>query len=268
MALKKEIKIQRKKDLKGKCIRSYLSYLWDFYKTLIFILLVLFTAGIAFFFNLHTQKDTALGIVFLNPVKNEDALWERIKTDIGVTLELNEEKENVLIQEAHYQYPGGISTQYDAASQVSIRNKLENGSMDILTADAYIFNAFLYGSTAFYDLRDVLSEDQLARYKDILFYVDMEKIKAFQKKIQSNPRSVQSDSPDAESIIKEEKEDNWVKPDPEEMEEPVPVGIIVTDSSYLRQNGLYGEYVCVMGLCSSSRHTDLFCRYVDFLLGS
>lgn len=55
MALKKEIKIQRKKDLKGKGIRSYLSYLWDFYKTLIFILLVLFTAGIAFF-SIYTRK--------------------------------------------------------------------------------------------------------------------------------------------------------------------------------------------------------------------
>ena len=59
--------------------------------------------------------------------------------------------------------------------------------------------------------------------------------------------------------------DQFVKPDPSSMKDPVPVGIILSDASYLNSTGAYTGTVAILGITQNTSRSDEALRFIDFL---
>jgi hypothetical protein len=139
----------------------------------------------------------------------------------------------------------------------------------------------------FIDLRTVLGTDELKKYEDRLYYVDQKVLEAIENGTYNEgadasafkTASYTQDSEDQEKAQQEAvdnmlgypsgsdvvKEEDFVKPDPSSMEEPVPIGIIVSDAPYLLKDDTYEGTVPVFGIIANSEHVDSALKFLDFL---
>ena len=62
--------------------------------------------------------------------------------------------------------------------------------------------------------------------------------------------------PDYKAAAAYEKKDSFQRPDPSKMQDPVPLGIIVTDAPYIQKNELYPETVAILGFASHGKNKD------------
>ena len=123
--------------------------------------------------------------------------------------------------------------------------------LDVIIAGDELYEHYANAGT-FCDLTDILSEEQIEKYKPYFYYVDVPLV--------------------AQIYQAEINMDNTFKPElpdptkPELMEDPVPVGIYVesseklTDSFYIRE----GDRV-VLGVVSNTNRPDMAVKYIDFV---
>jgi len=131
-----------------------------------------------------------------------------------------------------------------------------------MMADAY--NFYYYSDTnLFADLRDVLPQKELDRYKDTIYYVDRKDMEERQAYAETD--DAVNAKPDYKAAAAYEKEDSFQRPDPSKMQDPVPLGIIVTDAPYIQKNELYPETVAILGFASQGKNKDNALRFLEYL---
>ena len=157
------------KDLKGK---ARIEYIWDYYKLPILAVICVIAFIIYMIVHFVTYKETALEIFMVNTT-NQNTEEVAASTDEFFQQEgLSGKDEEIFIDTSIlFSEDMGDSTNY--YSNRSLTVKFAVGGGDILFAPDYVFNNYA-GSGAMMPLTDVLTDDELEQYKDILVYTTEE----------------------------------------------------------------------------------------------
>ena len=274
MGIFDEIKAQsRKARKKGR--KAWLSWFWTYYKFQTLGAIIVAAILISVIHSIATNKPEALSVVFLN-VESEDGRYGNVSDTLSENLAaetgIDTSKNTVSMDLSNYIAPGGAADQMQMASSEKIIAYTSAKTLDLLGGDAYNFCD--YASVGMYaDLRDVLSDEQIKKYEPYFYYIDNALIEKRSEASQSTDTAVQNswktgtilDAADASAASKAESRSSFTAPDPKTMQDPVPVGIILTDAPYFSGLGLYEDAVPVIGVVANSKHTDAAVRAVDFL---
>ena len=144
---------------------------------------------------------------------------------------------------------------YDEVTMTSV-NKLTvymaAADVDFIAADATTFEHYATVDN-FFDVRTILSDEQLEKYSEYIYYVDMAEVRA-------------RDEASLNGTF-----DDYVKPvydhrNPDEMEEPVPVGLYIGHSERLKATYTFKEEDVVIGIPLNTTHLETVLLFIDYIL--
>lgn len=281
MAMSEEIKQQRE-TLKGKGIGAYLTYFKDYYllRTLVVI------AAIWFIFTLVSNvlhaKTQVLGAYFLNAYERDNELAGSIEEDVSTYLDIDKNKETVMVDLSRFLQPGnqtGDST--GMTTQTVILTHIGAGMLDVMAADAENFNYYL-DRGVYADLRDYLTEEELTLWEDRLIYMPEEEYRALMTQQDAEEQAAEGQTEAAseettggayDALLAEmqramdgERVENYVRPDPQQMENPIPVGILIQDTELVKSTEMYDGVAAIAGIIRSSRHPENAAAFIRYLM--
>lgn len=239
-----------KQAWKEKKYGAIFEYFWDYYKFEAFVVL----AVLYFFGSIAYSKITEKEIVLSGALLNQynilaDDMTKELSDDFLTKqgFDLNETKTE-LNTSLRYSYSGD-SSMNDATIQGLVA-QCSGGTMDFITGDLEAMTIFAYGDY-FYDLREVLTEEELEKYEPYFLYVDLD----YQRQIDA-------------ALSTPELIPTMIRPDmrhPEEMVEPVPVLIDLRESSLL--SDIYIDLVDVLcfGFTVNSPHLETTKEFLNYL---
>lgn len=264
MAISDEIRHQRNK-LKGKGVKAHISYFLTYYTwtTVAVIAAIVFAA--ALITNILNNKEQALSVIMLNASTvaiGSDDYSKELGDGFAAYADIDTSEYSILIDASTYQTPGVVYDSYDLSTSQKISVQTAAQALDSVVADASNFYYYAY-SLAFSDLREVLSLEALSRYEDYIYYVDLAEVNAYQDEVDS---AASTDGPmTAEEGEAYEDLATFVRPDPDEMGDPVPVGIIVTDAPRIAESGSYADTAVVYGFIQNATHVENAVQFLDYL---
>ena len=249
---------------KDMSFKGKLSYFWYYYKihTIAVILIIIF--GVSFIHNIVTAKDyNFYGIMLNAPSLDGDAMEASFGEYAGLDME-NYDCFIDTLSTLSYQN----QTQYDIATFQKLVALVQSKDLDVLVTDAPVFINFSFNGMMM-DLRDVMTEEELARFEGQIYYLDNAEVRKAEEE-----EETQSDA----SILEEQEQEqrNQATPEeiaaeaethrhPESMEEPIPVGIFMEESSVVTKTGCYGDLVPIFGISVTSQRPDTAKEYLAYL---
>ena len=109
------------------------------------------------------------------------------------------------------------------------------------------------------DLRSVMTEEELEKYKDQLYYIDYAEL------VRESEKELDADEL-MEPMEVDVEADTLLHRHPEDMEDPMPIGVFITDSPFLEKSGSYHPSLQpVFGIVATCQRTDVAKQYLDFL---
>lgn len=292
MAVWDDIKKQHKK-VRKKGFKAMASYFWDYYKvpTAVIIIIALFS----FYLIRDMASNLPYGFyaMMINSTMHPDG--EVIGEDFAEYAGIDTSSYNVLIDTNQTLSTSSYNT-YDVSTQERIMAITAAGDLDVMIADQSVFEQYARNSYMT-DLRDLMSEDELKKYDGYIYYVDGAILKAIEdgtyeqassentadnesQGSQDAPSVAGSNSAATDETISDEEisymlgisspssivsEDDFVLPDPDSMEDPVPVGIILSDTAFMQSTNTYAGSVPIFGIIGNSSRTDLAIKFLEYL---
>ncbi len=292
MAVWDDIKKQHKK-VRKKGFKAMVSYFWDYYKipTAVIIVIALFS----FYLIRDMASNLPYGFyaMMINSTMHPDG--EVIGEDFAGYAGIDTSSYNVLIDTNQTLSTSSYNT-YDVSTQERIMAITAAGDLDVMIADQSVFEQYARNSYMT-DLRDLMSEDELKKYDGYIYYVDGAILKAIEdgtyeqassentadnesQDSQDDPSVAGSNSAATDETISDEEisymlgisspssivsEDDFVLPDPDSMEDPVPVGIILSDTAFMQSTNTYAGSVPIFGIIGNSSRTDLAIKFLEYL---
>lgn len=250
----KEIRAEQKASLKKMPFKAKLEYFWEYYKlhTIITITVIALICGTIY--TIATNKSYSFYAVMLN---SYNLSADQIAADFNVFANLDSDRYLCLIETDARLNLEDYRSPYEMAISQRIMATVMAAELDVIVADGFTFSVYADGEF-FIDLRFVLSESELAHYHDYLFYIDQAIIDA--KKTDLSLDFAEPKTPEQKALEIE------VRRHPEDMGDPIPVGIFVEKAPFILQNGAYSdEEVPVFGIISASRRHETAVMYLDFL---
>ncbi|MDE7197939.1 MAG: hypothetical protein K2O15_03540 [Lachnospiraceae bacterium] len=263
-----EIREQQKKAFATMSFKEKLAYFWDYYKihTIAAILVIAFV--IAFINSYRSNKPFAFYAVLLNAASTEEnhdtsVIWA---DEFQSYAEIDPESYQVYIDTSVSISDDGGS-QYDVANRQKMAAMMQIGDIHAIVADTETFESYAALGN-FYVLTDTFSEDELAPYKDFLYYTDAA---AFDAETGDTLAEMEA----AQAEIYEKVIDHS---DPSTMEKPVAVGVRIPDSGNKIADAGYYTYLAeqnysfqgypsevVIGIPLSVENPDLALQFLAYI---
>ena len=164
---------EEREAMKEKPFGERLAYFWEYNKLPVIIGLFGIICAISIIVSIVTKKEALIEGILLNRywLQMDGANCDKISNAYLEYRGLDPEENELLLNGSLYFVPndeGGISTASVEAAQ-AIAAQCIAGALDFMTADVESLHEF--DSTQYmYDLRDVLTEEQLERYSDYFIY--------------------------------------------------------------------------------------------------
>lgn len=246
MAVMDEFKEERE-ALRKKPLKERLHYFWDYYKwhTILALLAVIILTS--FIRDIVTRKESALFAVLLNayPVsENTDAFRDLYAEYAGIDTEEFDISFNDTLR---------IGKEPDEASMNAtqmIMVHVAARDMDVMTMDTLNFSNYAYNGT-YADLRGILTPEQIAAYRDRLFYIDGAVVAELEEA---------REDPSADPVIEYPDHRN-----PDSMSDPIPVGISLQGCDVFNEYYTYGNDEGFMGVVTGCPHTEHALSLIRFL---
>ncbi len=251
---------ESRQALKKKSFKEKIQYFWYYYKTQTLVTLFLVVLATATIIDIVNQKDNAFFALLLNSSVIDEEKADSLAQDYMAYAEIDTDKYNVALDTSiNFTATAEDILTGMGAMNASASERLlvytASGETDVIMASSPIFlNQAFQGM--FHDLRDILSEEQIAKYEPYFYYIDQVYVDALTEAQNSLSYGEQLD----ESLA--------VTPDPtkpEEMEQPIPVGLFTTDCSTLTDAYWFGEGSSVMGVMVNAPHLEDSLEFIDYL---
>jgi len=222
-------------SLKNAGFKAKLGYFWDYYKVHTFAAICLVIFLVTMIYGNLTKKDTVFyaALVHCSDVSEEatSAFRENFIAYSGIDLNKHEIQLN------------------SNPSQLML--SMATAQVDVIVSGSEEFSEEAALNT-FYDLREIMTEEQLAKYEPYFYYADQTVLDA-RKNLPETDDFATSYPP---------------MPDPskpEEMEEPVPVGLFVTDCTVLSEAYDFGNDYVAIGVVGNAPHIENALKFIDYL---
>ena len=254
-----EIKEQQLKT-KDMSFKGKLQYFWYSYKvhTIVGIIAVFFLSSLLH--DILTAKDFCFYGIMLNSQQLSD---DALKTTFSEYAELDTEKFECFIDtESTLNY--STMTEFDMATAQKLIALVQTADLDAVVFDSEIFNNYS-NNEMFLDLTTVFTADELAKYKDNLYYIDYAVVQAANDDVNYDNDNIISTDEDAAYTIDEILAEAETHRHPENMEQPIPVGVFVTDSPFAVKSGAYGDFEAVFGVSATTTRIDTAKQYLEYL---
>ena len=254
MALMDEFKKERE-ELRNGTFKDKLNYFWYYYKWYVIGILCALIVIVTLVYQIATEKEDAFKAVMLNAnLLTEDGSYAEDFAEYA-DIDLNE---NIVFFDASLYITDDIMDADAYASIQKLTAYTMSEDVDIMVTDAHSFRKYAHNEL-FYDLRTILSEEQLEKYEPYFYYVDqktIEELNAYYENSDGSDETTEITYPDPTK--------------PEEMETPIPVGIYLHNSEKLQENFYFtqveenGEHV-VVGIYIFTEHPETALQFLDFV---
>lgn len=260
MAVMDEFKEERA-ALKNGTPKEKISYFVYYYKWHVIITIAVIAMIVSFIVQIVNRKDNALYVCMLNTVE---------KGIDGPAYDSTASKDYA---DKFAEYAGIDTDEYDVYFDTSMRlnyNSMDEetvnssqkymtylaaAEMDVIVTDEASLELYAYQED-FYDLREILTPEQIEKYEPYFYYIDMVTV-AERNEIMDSPDNLYTDyvliAPDPRK--------------PEAMEEPVPVGIYLDNCDELRESFYFQSDDVVACVFINTQRLDTALQYLDFLMG-
>lgn len=266
--------------VKKKGAKAILLWYWEYFKihTLVVIFAIIFVVSAVR--SIMSQKPDYISAIFLNAggytldynnilteefeaaliEKNAHAYSEKKKAEVPATTEFFD----YTFDFAAALTPGGARDQMEMATSQKIGALVAAQELDVMTMDAS--NALVLGYQEMCaDLRLVFDEQTLADLaaQDKLYYIDYDVIRQWEAKEDQMAPIIEVPQ---EELIEGEKRENFVLPDPAEMTEPIPIGIVLSDSAFFKEYELYTTNAVIGAVSASTKRPEAAVNLLEFLM--
>lgn len=240
---------EERASIKTASVKQKYQYFKDYYRTPLIIAICVIVFAAILLYQFVSRKDSAFYAAMLNCSPYPDNQW--FEEDFRKSAGIGADQYDVTLDTAVYLKMNST----DEDSMITIQ-KIETysggGTLDALIGGGDAF-AYYANSVALRDLRDFMTDEQIQKYQDRFYYIDL----ALQNRL-------------AEYTGTEEGFDWSTVPDPgnpEEMEDPRPVAIFVDGSEKLDKAYYFknAEKGVAMGMFANSSHPDNFTAFLDYL---
>lgn len=225
-----------------------LSYIWEYYKwhIIVFLLvIVLLVQGIA---SAQARKETVFSGFMLNSkiLLEEDDFLQGFYDYAGI----DSTKQEAAI------YTDLILTDRNMKSDITAFQRIMAGvaakDTDFIAGLSEPFRVCAYSSSSFLmDLREFLDADTLEVYKDRLYYIDGAVLEQLKAPVGENTEVIQ-EYPDPKK--------------PELMEDPIPVGIDVSDQESIQNAYYLPDSTIYIGVVFNTTRPELTQAFIDYIL--
>ncbi len=245
MTIRESIR-EQEKSIKKRSFKERFSFFWEYYALKTFALLAAVIVVIAFTVSMVLQKEYAFTGMFFGAVAQPSA--EDYLDHFAKTANIDQNDYTLTVQTGpDIQTDQQISTEiYQSMETFSAMVSAQSVSCFAGNCDLFLYYAYLGYAV---DLRTVLSSQELADLSPYLYYMDM-------KLLQDQEAS---DGGYADAYMQ--------RPDPtkpEQMADPVPVGISVEAASDAFRESYHFNGTNLIGICASSeypQYAQAFFRY-------
>ena len=239
---------EEREALKNGTFQQKLSYFMDYYKWHVIVSVLALSLVISLVIQMVNQKDIVLYVCMLNTIENNGTTEYMQSLAEYAGIDLNKESihfdTTMFIEQGQLDQNTMLSTQkfvtYLAAGELDMMIT-DSGSMANYANDEY-----------FYDLREYLTPEQVEKYKQYFYYVDMTVV---QKKLEARSDYNQEFIPDY--------------PDPrhpEEMEQPIPVGLYLEGENALKTLFTFKSDEVIISVFKNTKHGENVSGFIDFLM--
>lgn len=260
MPLMDEFKEERE-SMKNAGFSKKLKYFWDYYKLHTIGGIFAVVLAVTLIHDIVTQKDDALFAAMLNCAVPDQDQIEVFLQDYADHAAIDRNEYEVRLDtsisfatEDTAQFTANLNELTMSAGQ-RLMAYTAAGELDIIVGGSDVFPDQAYQGM-FYDLREIMTEEQIAKYEPYFYYVDQAHIDAM-------------DEAEVQLTINENLDDSMFDyPDPtkpEEMETPVPVGVFVTDSANLASTFWFGGDYTVLGIMVNAPNAENSIKLIDYL---
>lgn len=236
------------KEMKEKPPKERWAYFWDYYKWHAIIAVAVVAVLIQGIVTLCNHRDTAFSGVLLNTSAISDS--SSFLDDFSAYAQIDTGKEKVLFSTKLYL--NGENNQSNADTFQRIMAEIAIKELDFITAPPVAFQRCAYTtSRLFADLREFLDADTLARFSDRLYYIDGAVLAQMQAELGDNISYDSITIPDPRK--------------PEAMEDPIPVGIDITDRQSFRETYYFPDSVIYFGVITNTQRPEMVMTLLDYL---
>ena len=248
MTIFEHIKKQHE-NIKSKPREERWSYFWDYYKWHLVAIVLAIAILIQGVVSIVNRKETVFSGILLNCMIriDDDAFLQGFYDQAGI---------NAKHQQAAF-YTDITLTDQNTKSDVTAFQRIMAGiatkDTDFVVGQEENFQLCAYNtSRMFMDLREFLDAEALETFADRLYYVDGAVIEKL-----SVP-------------VGELQDTNIVYPDPtkpETMEDPIPVGINVSDRTDFQEAYYFSDTTLYLGVVANTPSPELTRQFIDYLFG-
>lgn len=251
MAVMDEFKEERD-ALKNGSFKQKLSYYYYYYKWHVIIGIFAVALIGTFIFQLVTNKEVVFNAVLLNAnLQDEhDPYSQEYAEYAGIDLT----KESVLFDSTIYTL-GHVTDEATSTASQKLLALTASGAVDVMVTDTNSIVPYA-NADMFHDLRDILTEEQLTKYEPYFYYVDRKTLEEIEAANNAFDLSFEPTYPDPSK--------------PEEMEDPIPVGIYLDECETLLEKYHFMQendpnVRVVIGVYFNSEQTENALKFIDFL---
>ena len=251
MAVMDEFREERE-ALKNADFKTKFRYFLDYYKWHVIVVVCIIGFVASYIHGIVTAKDAAINGYFVNFFTDMDYDNE-LAVAFAEYADIDTEEYDVLLDTSLQINKDAIDESTIAATQ-KVTVMMAAGEMDFLTCDEATFLTYATPDSL-HDLRDIYTEEELAKYADYIYYVDMDVIRE-KEAIFDSYDSVAMETYQAPEY------DHFA---PEEMADPMPIGICIEESPILKEYFYYYPGSIPLGVLVNSTRVDTTKQFIDFL---
>lgn len=244
-------------------LKKRLAYFWYYYKIHTIVIICVLIFGISLISNIVNAKPYSFYGIMMN---SQSLSEEEMEAGFIDYADLDSDSSVCFIDTAttmDYQ----TASEYDMATAQRIMALIQTRDLDAVVFDSEAFSHYAISET-FADLRNVFTPQQLTKYEKYIYYIDYAEIQKADEDpfYQNQASSAISDAADLqmEDILAEADSHRH----PENMKEPIPVGVFVDESPFAVHSKAYSPFVPVYGISVTSKRMDTAIKYLDFLWDS
>lgn len=242
---------QKERELiKNADFKTKVKYFWDYYKWHSLIVVIAIVFVITLIYNIMTRKEDALFAAMLNCTVLDDYQAFVFEEDYKKYIDLDTKKYDIQIETTLDFNQSAVHEVNMSASQ-RLFVYISTGELDVILGGSDIFPQQA-NQGIFCDLREILSAEQLEKYEPYFYYVDQTIVDEWYEI--SSTYDLEAEYPDMPEPTK-----------PEEMDNPIPVGLFVTDSTRFDNLYYFGEGYCAIGVMVNAPHPENSVKFIDYL---
>lgn len=264
MSVNEEIREQQKK-LKDMGFKAKMAYFWEYYKihTVIAVAVLIFVITIVN--DIANNRPYALYAMFIN-VEATDSQFE-LQNGFAEYAGIDTDKETVLV-DTNANFLSSTSDSSAVATSEKAMAVISAKALDVMVADENSFAHFA-GQETFMPLTGYFTEKELENLADRIFYIDQSLIDYLMSDEYTDYILTHKyDESNKYAKMAADYQETFVFPimDYKDMENPIPVGIILDNSEVLTKTGAYTETLPIAGVVANTQHVDEARLFIEYLM--